>query len=211
MKRNKLIIAGFVLTGIILAITATTAAVHEGCSTGAAASVSCGMPGETHSTSHDPNTQQHGCSSEIMQKYSFIATMPIYLDSPTVIYARAEELGLSQEQKAKLLTIIDESRKAALALLAPEQKQKLGDISNGPITMSQICPKMNAVSQKTSSAASDAKIVEQTVCPVMGMEINKNIFVEYKGQKVYFCCPDCKGKFQADPEKYLPKLPQFSK
>jgi YHS domain-containing protein/Na+-transporting methylmalonyl-CoA/oxaloacetate decarboxylase gamma subunit len=52
--------------------------------------------------------------------------------------------------------------------------------------------------------------VEQTTCPVMdGNPIDKNVFVEYKGKKVYFCCEACKAKFVADPEKYLGNLPQF--
>jgi YHS domain-containing protein len=42
-----------------------------------------------------------------------------------------------------------------------------------------------------------------------GNPINKAIFVEYKDKKVYFCCPPCKDKFNADPEKYIAKLPQF--
>ena len=42
-----------------------------------------------------------------------------------------------------------------------------------------------------------------------GNKIDKNVFVEYKGKKVYFCCADCKAKFLADPEKYVAKLPQF--
>ena len=45
----------------------------------------------------------------------------------------------------------------------------------------------------------------------MGGAIDKNIFVEYQGKKVYFCCKDCVEKFKADPEKYLAKLPQFAK
>jgi YHS domain-containing protein len=53
--------------------------------------------------------------------------------------------------------------------------------------------------------------VEQTTCPVMGGAINKDIFVEYKGKKVYFCCTDCKAQFEKNPEKYLDKLPQFAK
>ncbi len=52
---------------------------------------------------------------------------------------------------------------------------------------------------------------EQTVCPVMGGAINKDVFVEYKGKKVYFCCPGCEGPFLKDPEKYMDKLPQFKK
>jgi YHS domain-containing protein len=53
--------------------------------------------------------------------------------------------------------------------------------------------------------------VEQTMCPVMVMAIDKNIFTEYQGKKVYFCCPECKSKFEKEPEKYLDKLPQFKK
>ena len=52
-------------------------------------------------------------------------------------------------------------------------------------------------------------IGEQTLCPVMGNPINKEVFIEYKGKKVYFCCSGCDEKFTKAPEKYLPKLPQF--
>jgi YHS domain-containing protein len=52
-------------------------------------------------------------------------------------------------------------------------------------------------------------VTEQTVCPVMGGAINKDIFTEYNGKKVYFCCAPCAEKFKANPEKYLAKLPQF--
>ncbi|MEN8126995.1 MAG: efflux RND transporter periplasmic adaptor subunit [Planctomycetota bacterium] len=50
---------------------------------------------------------------------------------------------------------------------------------------------------------------EQTLCPIMGNPINKDVFVEYKGKKVYFCCGGCDEAFLKEPEKYLPKLPQF--
>jgi len=64
---------------------------------------------------------------------------------------------------------------------------------------------------KTATTAA-AVLVEQTTCPVMdGNKINKNVFVEYKGKKVYFCCADCKAAFEKEPEKYLAKLPQFQK
>ncbi len=51
--------------------------------------------------------------------------------------------------------------------------------------------------------------IEQTTCPVMGMAIDKKVFTEYKGKKVYFCCSACKPEFEKDPEKYISKLPQF--
>jgi YHS domain-containing protein len=59
------------------------------------------------------------------------------------------------------------------------------------------------------SAKAVAASLEQKICPVMGAPINKDIFIEYKGKKVYFCCPGCEEKFKAEPEKYIAKLPQF--
>ena len=67
-------------------------------------------------------------------------------------------------------------------------------------------PDMDAAVAKVGEAAS---AMEQTMCPVMGGKIDKDIFVEYKGQKVYFCCKACVAKFQEAPEQYMAKLPQF--
>jgi len=58
--------------------------------------------------------------------------------------------------------------------------------------------------------AGEAVAIAQTTCPVMeGNPIDKAIFVEYEGKKVYFCCAGCPEAFLAEPEKYLAKLPQF--
>ena len=62
-----------------------------------------------------------------------------------------------------------------------------------------------AVAKETETAVT----VEQTICPVMGNPINKELYTEYKGKKVYFCCPGCDKLFKENPEKYLAKLPQF--
>ena len=61
--------------------------------------------------------------------------------------------------------------------------------------------------QEAKKAASAE--IEQTVCPIMGGKINKSVFTEYKGKKVYFCCAGCKPTFEKNPEKYIAKLPQF--
>jgi YHS domain-containing protein len=63
-----------------------------------------------------------------------------------------------------------------------------------------------AAGQATVAAAAG----EQTTCPVMGSPIDKNIFIEYQGKKVYFCCKGCPEMFKADPAKYMAKLPQFA-
>ena len=71
---------------------------------------------------------------------------------------------------------------------------------------------VTAPAEKTATsdmAMADTAVVEQTICPVMGGPINKELFVEYQGKKVYLCCEDCVKMFKANPEKYLAKLPQF--
>jgi YHS domain-containing protein len=50
----------------------------------------------------------------------------------------------------------------------------------------------------------------QPMCPVMGGPIDPNVFIEYKGKRVYFCCQGCDDQFLANPERYLDKLPQFN-
>ena len=51
-----------------------------------------------------------------------------------------------------------------------------------------------------------AKENTQVNCPVMGGEINKDLYADYKGKRVYFCCPACIETFNKDPEKQIKKL-----
>lgn len=46
----------------------------------------------------------------------------------------------------------------------------------------------------------------QTKCPVMGGDIDKSKYTDYKGTRVYFCCPGCIDEFKKNPEKYMKKL-----
>ncbi|MHB8067844.1 MAG: YHS domain-containing protein [Desulfobaccales bacterium] len=48
----------------------------------------------------------------------------------------------------------------------------------------------------------------QAACPVQGGKINKDLYVDYQGQRVYFCCPACIDIFKKDPEKYLREMRQ---
>jgi YHS domain-containing protein len=83
---------------------------------------------------------------------------------------------------------------------APPQEQDHSGHDHAAMTQE------GAAADDTAVAATDT---EQTVCPVMGGKINKEFFTEYKGKKVYFCCPSCKPEFEKNPEKYIGKLPQF--
>jgi YHS domain-containing protein len=59
---------------------------------------------------------------------------------------------------------------------------------------------------KTAMKHPKPKLVPQKTCPVMGGPIDKSIYVDYKGKRVYFCCAMCPETFNKDPEKYLKVL-----
>lgn len=44
---------------------------------------------------------------------------------------------------------------------------------------------------------------KQETCPVMGNKINQDIYTDYKGKRIYFCCPGCIDEFKRDPEKFV--------
>jgi YHS domain-containing protein len=46
----------------------------------------------------------------------------------------------------------------------------------------------------------------QTVCPVLNGKINKDVYTDYKGKRVYFCCAGCVEPFKKNPEQYLKKM-----
>jgi YHS domain-containing protein len=55
--------------------------------------------------------------------------------------------------------------------------------------------------------AAGGQAVAQKTCPVMtGNPIDKTIYVDHGGRRVYFCCQMCVDTFKKDPEKYLKKL-----
>jgi YHS domain-containing protein len=46
----------------------------------------------------------------------------------------------------------------------------------------------------------------QVTCPISGEPVDKSAFAEQDGNKVYFCCNDCKAKFTAHPDAFKAKL-----
>ena len=59
----------------------------------------------------------------------------------------------------------------------------------------------------TESDKTGGDKIAQKTCPVMeGNPINKNLYVDHDGRRVYFCCDMCVDTFKKDPEKYIKKL-----
>ena len=50
---------------------------------------------------------------------------------------------------------------------------------------------------------SPGRNMRRPYCPVMGGKINKAIFADYQGKRVYFCCGGCPAVFAKDPAKYV--------
>ena len=44
-------------------------------------------------------------------------------------------------------------------------------------------------------------------CPVSGADVDAAHAVNHDGRVVAFCCGKCKAKFEADPAKFVAKLP----
>ena len=46
----------------------------------------------------------------------------------------------------------------------------------------------------------------QATCPILGEPIDKKLFVDYKGKRIYVCCEGCLSQVKKDPEKAIKKL-----
>lgn len=46
----------------------------------------------------------------------------------------------------------------------------------------------------------------QKLCPVMNEPINKNLFVDFEGKRIYVCCPHCIEKVKDNPKKFIRQL-----
>ena len=66
-------------------------------------------------------------------------------------------------------------------------------------------PDQTDVAAQPDAAAQPAAVAqpEQKMCPVMNEPINKQLFVDYNGRRIYFCCTMCPAQFKKDPEKYI--------
>ncbi len=57
-----------------------------------------------------------------------------------------------------------------------------------------------------ASQEQKAEIKLQTTCPVMGGAIDKNLYIDHDGKRVYICCKGCEAPLKKDPAKYIKAL-----
>ena len=111
-------------------------------------------------------TQKPGMTPDRRQWRRVIMSAPIFLDSPSVIYGQAQELELSEGQKTKLREIESQARQKALGVLSDEQRKRLGDIPDTPMTLMQMCADMMS---RTHKMVGDKRQDMPMTCPTMRM------------------------------------------
>jgi len=54
-----------------------------------------------------------------------------------------------------------------------------------------------------------ASVTSQKTCPVMGGAVNKDLYVDKDGQRIYICCEGCRAQLEGDFEGYAKKLKEM--
>jgi hypothetical protein len=63
-----------------------------------------------------------------------------------------------------------------------------------------------AANAKAADASKETPTKVQTKCPVMGNPIDKSLFVDKDGKRIYLCCPKCSSAVTKDFAKYAKQL-----
>ncbi len=76
------------------------------------------------------------------------------------------------------------------------------------LVMSATCLRAEDAAKPAADAASTNKVAKvQTLCPVMsGNPINKDLFVDAEGKRIYVCCKGCIGTIKKNPAKYIKQM-----
>lgn len=86
--------------------------------------------------------------------------------------------------------------------------------SDGPVFFccANCIKKFDAEPKKYADKVGDQRMVlaqfprVQVTCPVSGESVKSDVFVENKGNKVLFCCENCRDSYEKDAAKYAGKL-----
>jgi hypothetical protein len=66
-----------------------------------------------------------------------------------------------------------------------------------------VCLAQAPAAAKDAAPAATAIVKAQTKCPVMDAPINKSLFVDVDGKRIYVCCGGCIKTIKQDPAKYI--------
>lgn len=72
-------------------------------------------------------------------------------------------------------------------------------------TSASASPGEQAEATDTKDTAED-RLKPQSICPIMGAPIDKSLYADHEGRRIYVCCPPCVEAVKADPEAALATL-----
>ena len=74
------------------------------------------------------------------------------------------------------------------------------------VIVAGVCLAQAPAPAKDAAPAATTPAKAQTTCPVLGGAINKSLFVDVEGKRIYVCCGGCIKKIKNDPAKYIKVL-----
>jgi len=64
-----------------------------------------------------------------------------------------------------------------------------------------------AAQGSSAEGTTDEPAVTNTTCPILeGEEVDPDVYTDYKGQRIYFCCRKCRRQFLDDPTAYAEQV-----
>ena len=136
---------------------------------------------------------------EAMKKSAIYLGFVASRKKKSVVFSSLLDAGLDQEAISKIKS------PAGIDIKARKPEEVAISILAEIIQVQQMNPSGFSFSafDETRQQAGKSKFYINPVCGVpVDMENPKHV-VEYKGEKVYFCCDGCLVKFEQQPEKYM--------
>jgi YHS domain-containing protein len=190
-------------------IAVTTAIIFAGDSTSPKA--------ETHAATHKTMGSHHYDASMPMSGQKATGTSSMKSDTQAALVPQttcpvmggAIDKKLYVDYQGKRIYMCCPGCKDAIAKNPEKYIKKLASMGQSVEIIDSALAKQSSAATTTKTPAkqtAETNLIPQKTCPVMGNPIDKTVFVDYKGHRVYFCCSMCPPKFKQDPEKYLKKL-----
>ena len=141
-----------------------------------------------------------------MNSYKWLLTLPIIMLFALSAFAADDTAPVNSETKA-----VFRNQTHCPVMGGPIDSTVYTDIQGQRVY--HCCPmcsaKLKADPDKYFMEAAEQGILFeniQTTCPVSGEPIDKAVYEDYKGRRVYFCCEKCIAEFARTPGDYLDKL-----
>jgi YHS domain-containing protein len=80
--------------------------------------------------------------------------------------------------------------------------------SQGGVSPSGAVQGQAAIAEPTGGTQPDARLASQRqeLCPVLGDKVDRSVYMDHEGRRVYFCCSACIARFTEAPARYMKEM-----